>query len=469
MNEGTRKTAAKAPVRKEMDMVNGSLWDKILLYALPLAATGILQQLFNAADVAVVGRCTGELGAVCMAAVGASSPVIGLLVHSFTGISLGTNVVVANAVGGRDEDVIRKAVHTSVVLALVMGVLLMVCGELFAEPMLRSQNVPEEVLGPAVRYLRIYLLGVPLVLLYNFAAAIFRGWGDTRTPLIALTAAGAANVVLNFVFVAGLGMTVDGVALATLISSGMSAVVLLAGMLRTRSAIRLCRASLRPDGPILARILRIGIPAGLQGAVFSFANLIIQTAINSLGTIVMAASGAAFNIEIFAYDVMNSFAQACTTFTGQNYGAGKLGRCRRTLALCLAEGYLGLGAAVALILFFGRELLGLFNADPEVIRSGYVRLMYIFFAYAFSTLYEDISGYLRGYGISLVPALLTMAGVCGTRIAWIYLVFPAHRSFASIMTVYPVSLAVTAALMISVLLVLRPARRLEMRNTGAGN
>ncbi|MCR5283260.1 MAG: MATE family efflux transporter [Lachnospiraceae bacterium] len=440
-------------------MFEGSLWDKILKYAFPLAATGILQQLFNAADIAVVGRFTGEKGALAMAAVGANSPLVGLALNLFMGISLGTNVIIANSVGSGDEKAIRKAAHTSIVFAVLSGLVLAVLAEGFSGMIMRSQRIPDEVFPMALLYFRVYMFGIPVVILYNFISAIFRGLGNTRTPLIALIFSGILNVILNLIFVILLHRTVEGVAAATVISSGVSSIILLVALNRPASPVRIKRSELKIDGHILARILRIGIPAGLQSSVFGFANILIQSAINSLGTIVMAASSAAFNIEVFVYQVFNSFAQAATTFVGQNFGAGRIKRCKRTLFLCLGEGAVFLGMAIALVLFFGKRMLSLFNPDPQVVEVGYIRLLLIFSAYYFSLTYETLSGYLRGFGISVIPAVLTMIGVCGVRITWIYAVFPRYRTFANIMLVYPLSLATTAVLLLAATLVLRPARK----------
>ncbi len=328
----------------------------------------------------------------------------------------------------------------------------------FAPP-LGMLNVPDDVLPLARLYLQIYLVDMPVILLYNFEAAIFRSVGDTKVPLLALLSAGVLNVLLNLFFVAVLHMTVNGVAIATVISNAVSSLILYLRLRKTTREIRLEPRELRIDGAILGRILRIGVPAGIQSAVFAAANIVIQSAINSLGTVVMAASSAAFNIEVMTYYVLNSFSQACTTFVGQNFGAGELKRCKRTLALSLAEGIVALGTGIFLVLFFGRTLLAIFNSDPEVVETGYTRLMLIMMAHAFSLVYEVVSGYLRGFGISLMPALLTMLGVCGIRLAWVRFVFPLHRTFRTIMIAFPISLAATAGLMLLALLYYRPSRR----------
>ena len=440
-------------------MLNGSLWNKIPQFALPVAATAILEQLFNASDIAVVGNFSGAASTIAVAAVGANSFVISLVVNFFIGIALGANVVIANAIGREDENDVHRAVHTAVVVSVIGGMFVTIFGELAAGTVLRSLNVPEEVLPYALLYLRIYLLGMPVILLYNFEAAIFRSIGDTRVPLQTLAFSGILNVLLNLFFVIVLHMTVNGVATATVISNAISSSLLFVRLRRSDKAIHLNWKELRIDRKSLQKILQIGFPAGIQSAVFSISNIVIQSAINSLGTVVMAASSAAFNIEVIAYDVLSSFSQACTTFVGQNYGAGKLDRCRKTLVLCLVEDTVASGLAIMLVLCSGHFLLSLFNQDPEMISIGYTRLMVVFTAYFFSMLYEVMSGYLRGFGISLVPALLTMLGVCGVRILWVATAFPQHRSFQTILLAYPLSLATTAVLIFIALLVYHPSHK----------
>ena len=319
-------------------MLPGPIWNKIPRFALPVAATAILEQMFNASDVAVVGNFTGAARTLAVAAVGANNSIIGLIVNVFIGIALGANVVIANAIGRGDRDTVQKAVHTSVLVSILGGILVTVLGELIAGPLLGVLHVPEEVFPLALLYLRIYLAGMPVILLYNFEAAIFRSVGDTKVPLMALATSGVLNVLLNLFFVAVLHMTVNGVAIATVISNAFSAALLYRRLRRTDREIHLEPKQLRVDWAILKRILHIGLPAGGQSGVFAVSNIVIQSAINSLGTVVMAASSAAFNIEVLTYDILNSFSQACTTFVGQNFGAGELKRCKRTLALCLLEG-----------------------------------------------------------------------------------------------------------------------------------
>ena len=447
------------PQKRQLDMLHGSIWNKLPLFALPVAATAILEQLFNASDIAVVGNFTGAGKTIAVAAVGANSSIIALIVNLFVGIALGANVIIANAIGRNDREAVQKAVHTSIVVAVLCGILVAAVGELITAPLLSSLHVPDEVLPSALLYLRIYLLGMPVILLYNFEAAIFRSVGNTRTPLIALFASGILNVALNLFFVAVLRMTVNGVAIATVLSNAVSSVLLFRRLRTTQQHIHVEWQALRIDQKTLGRIMRIGLPAGIQSAVFAVSNIVIQSAINSLGTVVMAASSAAFNIEVFAYDVLNSFSQACTTFVGQNYGAGQIKRCKRTLLLCLIEDLIASASAIALVLLAGKQLLAVFNNDPEVISIGYTRLLFVFSAYTFSMLYEVMSGYLRGFGISLVPAILTTIGVCGVRIGWIHFIFPQNQTFQTILTAYPVSLAATALMIFAALLCYRPSHR----------
>lgn len=442
------------------NLTTGSMFTKIITFALPLAVIGILQQLFNAADVAVVGQFVGR---DAMAAVGANSSIINLVVNLFVGISIGSNVVIANAVGKQDKKRAQDAAKTSILIALSGGVFVTLFGELLAPSIVTAMKVPSEIYPMALLYLRIYFAGMPVILLYNFEAAIFRGLSDSRTPLIVLTLSGVLNVCLNFVFVYYMKMGVDGVAIATVVSNLSSSVLLLMKLLGKNSPIDI-RAGVI-SRKVIRKILVLGIPAGIQSGIFSVANIIIQAAINSLGGTVMAASSAAYNIEIFVYYILNSFAQTCTTFVGQNYGAGKIDRCRRALLTCILIDYAVTGTVVALILIFGNQILGLFNPDAEVISIGYIRLVYIFMSYIFTLPEAVIASYLNGYGKTLPPAALSVIGICATRLVWIFYVFPRHRSFDVIMMSYPISMFVTVLLMIGALIVIRPGVRVNRRKT----
>ncbi len=426
---------------ENLDLLHGSIMDKVLMFALPLAVTGILQQLFNAADVAVVGQFAGKNA---MAAVGSNSPVIGLLVNAFIGIALGANVVISRFTGQKNQQGIRKGVHTAVVFAVISGVILTILGECLAPVLLRLLSVPPDVFPLSLLYLRVYLLGLPVIFLYNFESAIFRSQGDTRTPLICLIISGVINVLLNLFFVCVLGMTVNGVATATVIANLISSGLLFYMLYHSGDAIGIQIPKLRMDRQVLGVMVRIGLPAGLQGMVFSISNLCIQSAINHLGSDVMAASSAAFNIEIFAYYVINSFGQACTTFVGQNYGANNIERCRRVTKISFLLDFVVTVVISVLLLWMGRPLLGLFNRDPAIVAIGIVRLRFIVSAEIVNVVMEIMSGAMRGYGYSLVPAVLTFVGVCGIRITWVYTVFRASPKFHTLMMVYPVSWGATA-------------------------
>ena len=422
-------------------MLNGSLGDKILMVALPLAATGILQQLFNAADIAVVGRFAGT---TAMAAVGSNSPVIGLLVNLFTGISLGTNVVIARRIGAGDKKGIHDAVHTSILLAVLGGLLLMLLGQLIVYLL----SVPAEVLPGAVLYLRIYLIGLPVIFLYNFESAILRSRGNTSTPLVCLTISGILNVFLNLFFVLVMKMTVEGVALATVLSNLVSSGLLFLYLLRDTGDLHVEPKDLKINRDVLSDIARIGLPAGLQGMIFSISNLCVQSAINSLGAAVMAGSAAAFNVEIIAYYVVNSFSQAATTFIGQNYGARKPERCLRVVRLCLLQGNIFAVAMAVVILLTGNYVLGFFNEDPAVINAGLIRIHYILLFEPADVFMEVLSGVMRGFGNSLPPAILTLICVCGSRILWVNTVFRMHPDFPTLMTIYPLSWIATSIALI---------------------
>lgn len=451
------------PQRAQADLLHGTLWDKLLLLALPLAATAILQQLFNAADVAVVGRFVADeaTAQAAMAAVGSNGPIVNLLVSFFTGLSMGTNVTIAHNIGLQNHKAVRNAVHTAIVIAVLGGVALGGAAQFFVGAIVRLMGVPAEVAAMSRLYLHIYLAGFPVIFLYNVESAIFRSVGDTRTPLLVLTFSGLLNVALNVFFVLVLGRTVDGVAVATVASNALSALVLLRLLCRAQGDIRVERRALCLDPKALKRILQIGFPAGVQGMVFSLSNMCVQSAVNSLGTVVMAASSAAYTLEAFTYTLLNSFSQACTTIVGQNCGAGKLDRCRRTLWVTLLCAALFFAVVAGFLLGFGERLLALFNQDPQVIAYGMVRLRNILLAHCFALFVEVLSGYLRGFGMSAVPALCSLVFVCGIRVLWVYLVFPHYHTFAGLMVSYPISLGTTACILIVACLAMR--KRIEAR------
>ena len=426
-------------------MLHGPLVKPMVLFALPLALTGILQQLFNTADVLVLGQFVGT---TALAAVGNNSPIIGLLVNLFMGVSLGANVVIARFIGAHNLKETTQAVHTSFLLALILGVAMAVLGELMAAPMLQALGVPAEVMPSAELYLRVYLLGMPAMGLYNFESAIFRSRGDTQTPLKALAVASVLNIVLNLAAVTVVDWGIAGVAAATAISSYVSAWMLYDNLCHAHGIIRIEPGAIRMISSYAKEILRIGVPAGIQGMVFSLSNLVIQAAINSLGEEVMAASASAFIIEINIYVFLVAFGQTVTTFVSQNYGAGNLPRCRKVTKVGMQVAMAVIVALSGMACLFSDELLALFNGAAAVIEIGRIRVWYIVGFYFVCVFIEGLSGAMRGYGYSLPPALLMLGTVCGVRIVWIYTVFAANPSFKTIMLCYPISWTATAVLLV---------------------
>ena len=431
-------------VNHTIDMLHGPIAGPMFLFALPLALTGILQQLFNTADVLVLGQ---YVGTNALAAVGNNSPIIGLLVNLFMGVSLGANVVIARFIGAHNLKETTRAVHTSFLLALIFGLAVAAVGELMAEPMLRALAVPDEVMEPAALYLRIYLLGMPAIGLYNFESAIYRSRGDTQTPLKALAVASLLNIAGNLAAVLLLDWGIAGVAAATSLANYVSAWMLYHSLCHEHGIIRIEPGAIRMIGPYAREILRIGLPAGIQGMVFSLSNLVIQAAINSLGAEVMAASAAAFIIEINIYVFLIAFGQSITTFVSQNYGAGNLPRCRQVTRVGMQVGMVVIVLLSGSACLLADHLLAFFNDVASIIEIGRIRVFYIVGFYAVCVFIEGFSGAMRGYGYSLPPALLMLATVCGVRIVWIYTVFAAEPTFRNIMVCYPISWTITAVLL----------------------
>lgn len=447
-----------AKQRAGLDILHGSLWRNIPLFALPVAATSILEQLSNLVDTLVIGHFSGEGGAAGMAAVGSITPIASLLVMISVGLSLGANVAIAHAVGAGDHDRAQRHAHTAIVLSLV-GVAAAIAMEFVSRPVLQSLSVPSEVFPDALMYLRIYLIGVPAILLYNLEAAIFRSVGITRMPMTALAISGALNIILDTLFVAVFGWGAAGVAAATVLCYTASSAFLFVRLLHADEPIRIERSRLHANRNSVSAILHIGVPAGIQGSFFSLANILIQTCINSLGTQAVAASSAALSLEFVCYCLFNSFSQACTTFVGQNSGAHNPARCKEVLKVALIEDSIIAVAMIALVVWQGRTILTLFSSDADVLDIAYVRICTLFPAYVFSMAYENMSGYLRGFGISALPSALTAIGVCGTRFFWALAVFPVHPTFVTVMVAYPVSFCTTALLIAGALVYCKPAQQ----------
>lgn len=423
-------------------MVNGPILGKILVYSIPLILSGILQLLFNAADVIVVGRYAGSQS---LAAVGSTSALINLLVNVFIGLSVGVNVMVARYYGARRETAVNETIHTAVALSLVSGLFLVVIGLLLARPLLELMGTPDDVLGKAALYMRIYFAGMPVTMLYNFGAAVLRAVGDTRRPLYFLTFAGIVNVVLNLFFVIALNMDVAGVALATVISQCISAGLVVRCLMKSEGCLKLHLKKLRIRRLLLIKIMRIGLPAGLQGAVFSVSNVLIQSSVNSFGSVVMAGNTASSNIEGFIYNAMNAVYQTNLSFTSQNFGAKKYGRINKIMVTCIAV-VAAVGISLGMAAFAaGDFLLGIYSSDAEVLKYGMIRLSIIGTTYFLCGIMDTMVGSIRGIGYSVMPMLVSLTGACGLRILWIFTIFQWHRTLMTLYISYPVTWIVTAA------------------------
>ncbi|WP_199589133.1 MULTISPECIES: MATE family efflux transporter [Coprobacillaceae] len=428
-------------MRKQVDMLHGSLWDKLLLFALPLAATSILQQLFNAADVAVVGNFAGNSA---LAAVGANGPVINLLVNLFVGLSVGTNVVVASFIGSDNQKKANQAVHTSILLALVSGIVLLVIGISCARPILEMMSTPEDVIDLATLYLKIYFSGMPFIMLYNFTAAILRSKGDTKRPLIALIISGSVNVVLNLVFVIMFHMSVEGVAIATVISNIISSLILLYCLTQEQGALRVNLKELKFHKHILIQIAKIGVPTGLQSAVFSISNVLIQSSLNDFGSATVAASAAALNYEYFSYFIISAFSQAAVTFIGQNYAAKNYQRCKQITKWTILLGSIATIIITIIFLVFHELCISFFTSDPHIAALAYTRMYIVLSLEIINMFIELLSAFMRGIGYSSTPAIICVLGICGLRILYIYTLYPMIASYDHLLMIYPVSWVCTA-------------------------
>lgn len=426
----------------EIDMCSGSIFKKMLLFALPLMCSSILQLLFNAADIVVVGHFAGDHA---LAAVGSNTALINLLTNLFVGLSIGTNVLVAQYYGAKKEQELKETVHTSMMLSVYSGILLTIVGVIAARQILIWMQAPSEVLGLAAIYLRIYFIGMTSTMIYNFGSAILRAVGDTKRPLYYLLGAGVVNVVLNLIFVVLFQMGVAGVGAATVISQTISAFLVVRCLILEQGGIHLELKELRIHKDKFIRILQIGLPAGFQGTVFSLSNVVIQSAINSFGAVVVAGNSAASNIEGFVYMAMNAFYQATISFTSQNFGAKQYKRINKILFV--GELYVIITGLVLgnLAVIFGKELLGIYSSSEEVIQTGMVRLRIIGITYALCGIMDVLVGALRGIGYSIMPMIVSLVGACGLRLIWIATVFqiPAYHSQTTIYMSYPITWTIT--------------------------
>ncbi|MBQ8554392.1 MAG: MATE family efflux transporter [Clostridia bacterium] len=421
-------------------MTVGALLPKVLLFSLPLIASSILQLLFNAADMVVVGQWAGPEP---LAAVGSTGSLINLMVNVFMGLSVGGSVVIAKAYGAHDPEAVHKGVHTSMTLALIAGILVAVVGFVFCRPLLQLMDNPE--LELATLYMQIYFLGMPANMVYNFGAAILRAVGDTRRPLIYLFIAGVVNVVLNLIMVIVFHLSVSGVAVATVVSQIVSAVLVVTCLIRTTGGVHLDIKSLRIHKRQLGEILRVGLPAGLQGSLFSISNVLIQSSVNSFGSIVVAANSAAGNLEGFVYTSMNAIHQAALTFGSQNLGAGRIDRVKRSMWVCLGTVTV-IGIVMGNLFYLaGAPLLSLYNNNAQVIHYGLIRMAYILPLYFLCGLMDVIVGTLRGIGYAIMPMIVSLTGACLFRVVWIYTIFAADPTLDTLYISYPISWGLTFA------------------------
>ena len=438
-------THNKRTARNEIDMIHGGLAGKIMLFALPIAAASILQQLFNSADTAVVGHFVSS---EAQAAVGANSAVINLLVNTFVGISVGANVVIAALAARKEEERIHRAVHTVIAFSLLVSAGIFLVGELLAAPILRLMATPEDVMDLAAWYLRLYLLGVPFEMVYNFGSAVLRSKGDSKRPLLALFFSGVLNVAMNLFFVVALHRSVDGVAVATVLSNAVAAGLVLHFLAKEEDAFRFRWKDLCLDRDLLSRVVQIGFPAGLQGAVFSVSNMCIQSAINSFGSRAVAGASIATYFDLFTYYFSGGMAQACLTFASQNHAVGREKRCTAVFRDSILLGLL-LTFSAGMVFYFGRTMfLGFYTKDAVVLAFAVSKMRHSMVTQFLEVPFDMPGSMLRSYDHPLAPAVITVIGTCVFRLGWVFLVFPHDRDYARLMNVYPISWILTDILML---------------------
>lgn len=435
-----------------VDMIHGPLLKKMVLFALPLALGSVFQQLFNMVDSAVVGQFASS---EALAAVGANGSVVNLFVNFFVGISVGSSALIANYIGSGNDKNISKGVHTSISIALICGTFLAVFVQFVAEPLLLLMGTPENVIGLAVLYLRIYAVGMPFILLYNFGSAVLRSAGNSKTPFYALVVGGVVNACLNLILVIIFHLSVDGVAIATVVSNILSSSIVLYTLAHEKEVLRFHFNKLTVSKNELRKILQIGIPAGIQGTVFSLSNVVIQSSLNSFGSSVVAGSAAAINFEYIGYCIINGFSQAATTFVGQNYGAKEYDRCHKVWKLTLFTGMAIAFVIDMTVVLFRVPLVHLFTSDIQVIPHALQRVLQIMSFHWLIATYEITGSALRGYGKSMAPALLTVFGTCVIRLIWVYFVNNFYHTYSMLLLVYPVSWLITGTLVIGYYFIVR--------------
>ena len=442
----------------QVDMLHGPLWGKILTFSLPLIASGILQQSFNAVDVAVIGQYSTKQA---IAAVGSNGPIISILVNLFLGIAVGANVVIATYLGQKHDSAVRRSVSTVAIVSVASGVLLLLAGTLLARPILEAMSAPPDVIDLAAQYLRIYFCGMPFIMIYNFGSAILRSVGDTKLPFYSLLVATVCNMLLDWLFVAVFGMGVDGVAWATVIANALYAAIIVWFLTREPEPVTLSLKRWSMSVPDFRKMLQIGIPAGLQGIVFSFSNIFIQSAINKFGADAIAGSAAALTYEAYCYYIVTAFCAATIAFTGQNFGARKPDRCKEVVRICMIYSVVLCGLANGLITWQEDFFIRVFSSDPAVMHFASVRFHTVLIFQCLASSYEVSGAYMRGLGYSLTPMILTIFGTCVLRLGWVYIFPMIDYSFRTLMIIYPITWTVTGIAVI--LAALRVQRRVFSR------
>lgn len=426
-----------------MDMLNGPLLGKIIIYALPLMASGILQLAFNAVDLIVVGRYAGSNA---MGAVGCTSSLINLMINLFIGLSAGTNVLVARFYGADQKEDLKETVHTAIAVSVIGGIFLVFVGLFGSKPVLTLMGTPTEQLAAATIYMQIYFAGMPVIMLYNFGGAVLRAVGDTRRPLYYLTIAGVLNVGLNLLFVKEFNMGTAGVALGTVLSQLVSTYLLIRALMKSEGAYKLILREVRVSKDKLLKMLRIGLPAGVQSCLFSFSNVLIQSSINSFGASVVSGNTAASNIEGLVYTGMNAVYQTALSFVGQNYGAGKMKRIKKISAICIGL-VVVIGAMLSgIMLFFAENLLQLYGTSGQEVQYGLLRLSIICTPYFLCGIMDVLVGILRGMGYAIMPMIVSLSGACLLRIVWIMTIFKQFHTLRILYLSYPVSWAITSTI-----------------------
>ena len=431
--------------RFEIDMCNGSIMDKLISFSLPLMVSGILQLAFNAVDIIVVGRFSGSQA---LAAVGSTTALINVFTNLFIGISLGANVLAARFYAAGKDREMSETVHTSITLALISGITMAVIGVLLAKWALEIMGTPDDVIGQSALYMRIYFMGMPFFMLYNYGAAILRAIGDTKRPLIFLIISGIANAALNMTLVIIFHMGVAGVAIGTIISQLISCVLVLTCLYWSEGSYQLRFSKLKINGAYMEQIFQVGVPAGIQSTVINLSNALLQSSVNSFGSIAMAGYTAANNMLGFLYMSVNSITQACMSFTSQNYGVGKLKRMDKVLRDCVILSISIAAVLGGLAYCFGPQILTVYTSDPKVINCGMEILAYTSITYFLCGIMDLFPGALRGMGYSAVPMVLSVIGTVGTRIVWVFGIFPNHRSLSVLFVSYPVSWIITIVLQV---------------------